>query len=857
MANIKQNSKNKKGLVIDTLVVRKLNRNILDVGQWRLALKAADNDRRQRLYELYEDILLDPVLSNGIGKRINAITNADLVFMKDEQINIEMDDLIDSPIMEEILTEIMNSKFWGKTVLELDFVDGLQAYNIPRQHIRPEKGIITINPGDEQGIPYQGDDFFLEAGKDKDFGLLLKAAPYAIFKRGGFSDWAQFCELFGIPMKVGKYSAQDEESKKALQEAFDESGGTSWMTAPKEVEIEIKESSTRGDGNLFNNFRKACNEEMLIAILGQTMTTTDGSSRAQSQVHKEGEEDINKSDRRFVQRILNTELLPRLEKRGFPVTGGWFSFPDAAETISKKDQIEIFDSFTNKLGLNIDEDFLYDFFGIPKPKSGQTKKQNPGVDPNPGPDNKRKKKEEKKKLSEKLSEVEISFWTKLREGLRSFFVLAPSVGASAEKRLDLPTNSNLSDLSVFDSEALAKRISSGSVYFDPELFHFTSSYLIKALHAGFTEKNFAVGIEYGYTPDAYKTALEMNLFHFSAAKDLAEVQKLNEAFRASTGWSDFLSKAREISTVFNETWLRAEYDTAYLTAESSATYFRLLAQQEIFPYWQYITMDDDKVRPEHAKLHGLILPASDPRWKKIWPPNGWRCRCRVKPLMKHEVKNIDIDKERARVDEFFKTAEWKKAEAQGWGVNRALTGEVFTANQMYIRKFPTKAASYLKKLTAEKWGLQTVPKLKEAAAGNMPLFTESAESVWKNESKNNILPLKIYDGRTLELDKKSFAAHTTKKDNRINLWVALRANLLSPDEIWLNDYSSTRFDNFNLIKYYRDKVIVANYKIEKKRLVLKTWYEMQTTHKVNMKPDLKKEIWDKRRRGLLIKKPGS
>ena len=103
-----------KGLTVHQLIVRKLNRNILDVGQWRTALKNADNGKRQKLYELYEDVLLDTVLSSAIEKRIFAITNSELRFMRDEKPVPEMDDLIDSPVMEEILTEIMNARFWGK-----------------------------------------------------------------------------------------------------------------------------------------------------------------------------------------------------------------------------------------------------------------------------------------------------------------------------------------------------------------------------------------------------------------------------------------------------------------------------------------------------------------------------------------------------------------------------------------------------------------------------------------------------------------------------------------------------------------------------------------------------------------------
>ncbi len=848
MASIKQKSKDKGGHVINTLVIRKLNRNVLDVGQWRTAMKAADNNQRQRLYELYEDVLLDPVLSDAIDKRVNAITNADLVFMKNGESVPEIDDLIDSPVMEEILTEIMNSRFWGKTVMEMDFLDGLAVFNIPRAHIRTDKGIIVVNPGDEQGTPYVGDDFFLEAGKDKDFGLILKAAPYAIFKRGGFSDWAQFCELFGIPMKVGKYSAQDEASRQALQEAFEDSGSASWMTAPKETDIEIKESSTRGDGNLFNNFRKACNEEILISILGQIMTTLDGSSRSQSQVHKEVEEDVNKADRRFVQRILNTELRPRLEKRGFPVSGGGFGFPDAAETISKKDLIKIHSSFQNDLGLSIDDDFLYDTYGIPKPKDGITRRQKPGNNQDQDPEKKKKKKEEKQKLADTLAEAETSFWTKLREGLRSFFVPAPAKGAAVRSAGDLPTDHNLADLPAFDIEKLARRVSEGSGYFDKDLFYHTSGSLVKALHAGFMLQNFAgMGFEYGFTPDAYKTAMEINLFHFSAAKDLAELQKLNEAFRASTGWPDFLARAREISSEFNETWLRTEYDTAYLTAESSATYFRLIAQKDIFPYWQYITMDDGKVREEHYRLHGLVLACTDRLWDKIYPPNGWRCRCRVKPLMKHEVKDIDPEKEHARVAKFFKSEEWKKAKEQGWGVNRALTGEVFNTNQMYIRKFPTKAASYLDKLTAEKWGLEVISKLISASNNELPVFTKGAADILKEEARENIIKLKLYNDRIIDLSGEELFKTTIRRSDRVILWNAMKETLVNPDEIWLNDDGYKLFDNFSLIKYYTKKAVVVNYKVEKGKLVLKFWDELSPV----------KVIRDKKRRGLLIKHDGN
>ena len=43
----------------------------------------------------------------------------------------------------------------------------------------------------------------------------------------------------------------------------------------------------------------------------------------------------------------------------------------------------------------------------------------------------------------------------------------------------------------------------------------------------------------------------------------------------------------------------------------------------------YDAIDDERTRPHHAALDNLVRPASDPIWKRIWPPNGFNCRCRA------------------------------------------------------------------------------------------------------------------------------------------------------------------------------------------------------------------------------------
>lgn len=70
---------------------------------------------------------------------------------------------------------------------------------------------------------------------------------------------------------------------------------------------------------------------------------------------------------------------------------------------------------------------------------------------------------------------------------------------------------------------------------------------------------------------------------------------------------------------------------------AAARYRLLMAQKDVFPFWQYKTHGDGNVRPSHAALNGKIFPAGHPIWQRIFPPWDWGCRCLVVPLLKKDV----------------------------------------------------------------------------------------------------------------------------------------------------------------------------------------------------------------------------
>lgn len=79
------------------------------------------------------------------------------------------------------------------------------------------------------------------------------------------------------------------------------------------------------------------------------------------------------------------------------------------------------------------------------------------------------------------------------------------------------------------------------------------------------------------------------------------------------------------------------------SAYSAAQAREMDAMADVFPYRQYISTEDSQVRPTHASLNGLILPANHPFWQNHTPPWEWNCRCDVV-----ELTELDYEEEKFR-----------------------------------------------------------------------------------------------------------------------------------------------------------------------------------------------------------------
>jgi SPP1 gp7 family putative phage head morphogenesis protein len=84
------------------------------------------------------------------------------------------------------------------------------------------------------------------------------------------------------------------------------------------------------------------------------------------------------------------------------------------------------------------------------------------------------------------------------------------------------------------------------------------------------------------------------------------------------------------------------YRTNLQSAFMAANYQEMAEATDSHPYWQYVAVLDGRTRPSHRAMNGRVFRHDDPVWNTIWPPNGFNCRCRVRPRSERSLARDGI-----------------------------------------------------------------------------------------------------------------------------------------------------------------------------------------------------------------------
>lgn len=365
------------GAIMTSIIKQQRTLYAKQIADYQAARALAENPiypQRALLFDIYADVILDPFIHGQIyNHRILPVKNkAFKINNTAGETDKEKVKHFQKSWFNDFITWALESKFFSFSLPYIEQIsyDGKTSWIkkltlLERKNVHPESNIITRYQSDFTGIDYLADPvnkFVIPIGDPFDLGLLLKAIPIWIIKKHGWQNWDEFGEIFGIPIRTAKTASQDPRVIAEIEGWLRDMSTAAYGLFPAGTELDIKESNKTDAFKVFSEAIKMANEELAILFSGQTMTSMDGSSRSQGEVHERVKDEITKDDEKFIRTIVNEQLIPLLrDVHGYPFDEGDSFEWDQPEDL--QNLLKIFQG-VNNMGFQLDPDQVTEKFGV-------------------------------------------------------------------------------------------------------------------------------------------------------------------------------------------------------------------------------------------------------------------------------------------------------------------------------------------------------------------------------------------------------------------------------------------------------------------------------------------------------------
>ena len=351
--------------------VRRARQTITD---WRCALEQwedTEDSDRQDLLDIYHDAVLDCHVISVMNTRINKTSNKDFKIVdKNKKVDEEATRLLKSKWFKDFVKSALSAKFWGFTLIQMgDIKDSKfqKAKPVNRYHVQPEKHLVSYQANGNKGIDYTetpNSYWMIPAGDEMEFGLLASVSLMYLYKKWTLNALNEFLEIYGQPIRLGKTDINDGETYNHMVEMIRDMGANAWAVLDRQDEIEMVEGIKGINGQTPHEFfNRFCDEQISKAVLGQTMTTDNGSSQSQATVHEGVLNDIIKDDSLDIEFLVNDNLLPNMRTLGFPIAEDRYFMYNDDEVISMLDRSTIDKNITD-MGITLAPEYIEDQYKV-------------------------------------------------------------------------------------------------------------------------------------------------------------------------------------------------------------------------------------------------------------------------------------------------------------------------------------------------------------------------------------------------------------------------------------------------------------------------------------------------------------
>jgi len=334
-------------------------------------LDAAETGDLVAQFELFEDMEeKDGHIAAEMGKRRRAcVLDWDVVPPEgadaaEKKAAAQLGELLmELPDFEDMVFDLTDAIGKGYACLEIEW-QRLEGYWVPKTLTHRPQSWFTLHRGYRQelrlrtldvvdgvmGQPLSPFGWLTHVHKAKS-GYLERAALFRqlvwtyLFKNYSVGDLAEFLEIYGIPLRIGKYPASATEKEKAtLLRALASVGHNAAGIIPEGMLIEFQNAAT-GDPKAFELMMSWCERNQSKVILGGTLTSgADGkaSTNALGNVHNEVRKDLRDGDIRQLNATLTRDLVFAVASLNGLAAGGLRRCPQFRLKTQEKEDLTAF-----------------------------------------------------------------------------------------------------------------------------------------------------------------------------------------------------------------------------------------------------------------------------------------------------------------------------------------------------------------------------------------------------------------------------------------------------------------------------------------------------------------------------------
>lgn len=358
----------------ENVIQRSIQRDKKTVQKWRSALRRAENvynPVRKDLNDIYREVVLDPHLDSVLTTRkLQVLEKSYRIVDNNGEVMEDATRVLQSKWFRDFMELAFKSIPWGYVLIEFgDIVDNefQGVFEVPRDVVFPERRTFSLMGAvgqDERSVDedeiYSDWLLFIDTG---DLGLLNKATPWVLWKKIGSAAWAEYADVYGLPPAIGSTDINDQNAKANMEAMLSNVRDTDYIVKNHGDEVQPMDITQAGGTEPHKGLVEAANKELSKLVLGQTMTTEDGSSYSQAREHGRILETYEMADLQFFKDIVNFQLIPMMKKHGMIAEGGNFEY-DLATELSLDKKWEVVKGLIQSGQYTVPSEWLKETFGV-------------------------------------------------------------------------------------------------------------------------------------------------------------------------------------------------------------------------------------------------------------------------------------------------------------------------------------------------------------------------------------------------------------------------------------------------------------------------------------------------------------